>query len=56
MTLIPVTPGSPGFEKEITATEKLVKAGFYPCPVDFATVVDGRYAEQILSGDKTPNN
>ncbi|MBP2151089.1 hypothetical protein V5F63_14490 [Xanthobacter autotrophicus DSM 597] len=56
MTLIPVNPGSPGFEKEIAATEKLVKAGFYPCPVDFATVVDGRYAEQILSGDKTPNN
>ncbi|MFG1212450.1 ABC transporter substrate-binding protein [Xanthobacter flavus] len=56
VTLIPVNPGSPGFEKEIAATEKLVKAGFYPRPVDFATVVDGRYAEQILSGDKAPTN
>lgn len=56
LTAIPVNPGSPGFEKEIAATEKLVKAGFYPRPVDFATVVDGRYAEQILSGDKAPTN
>ncbi|MFG1372264.1 ABC transporter substrate-binding protein [Xanthobacter oligotrophicus] len=56
VTLIPVNPGSPGFDKEIVATGKLVTAGFYPRPVDFATVVDGRFAEQIVSGDKVPTN
>ncbi|MFG1478350.1 ABC transporter substrate-binding protein [Xanthobacter sp. V4C-4] len=56
VTLIPVNPGSAGFEKEIAATEKLVKAGFYPRAVDFATVVDGRYADQITAGDKPKTN
>lgn len=50
-TLIPVNAGGEGLTKEIIATEKLSKVGFYPRAVDFRTVVDDRFTSAILQGD-----
>ncbi|GGF58369.1 hypothetical protein GCM10007301_17530 [Azorhizobium oxalatiphilum] len=56
VTLIPVNPGSEGYDKEIVATRLLAEAGFYPRPVDFATVIDARFTDAIVSGNKATTN
>lgn len=50
--LIPVDRNGPGFKAELEATTRLGKIGFYPRPVDFATVVDDRYTRQIEAGNQ----
>jgi len=50
--LAPITPGTPNYVAEVNVTKKLGQLGFYPRPVDFATVVDSRYTKEINEGNR----
>lgn len=50
--LVAVNRDGAPYRAEVTATKKLGEIGFYPRPVDFATVVDERYTAQIEAGNR----
>jgi sulfonate transport system substrate-binding protein len=52
--LIPVDRDGDGYRQEVAVTQTLGRIGFYPRPVDFATVVDARFTHDINNGNREP--